>query len=131
MAVAGGSGVTQILRGLEDRADVDLVHSEQMRTIGITAARVIDLIRDECNNIDTCQDLVEEIKLLDTLWHHCLRIERSARSLPAIGLASRESPHIRPKFAANTSLVLDSEKRLRLLIALRNTHSSGSRKQES
>lgn len=128
-AVAMGSGVTQILQSFQDRVDVDLVRSQKIRTGGITMALVSDVIGEGYKDIEPCQDLVEEIELLDTLWHHCPRIERTASSSLIIGLVSRESPHTRSKFAANMSLVLDSETRFRLFIALRNTSSPGSGKE--
>ena len=127
--VAGGSGVTQILQGLEDQVDADLVGSKKMRATGMTTAHVSDVIGEKCRKIGACQDLVDEIKVLVTQRHDCLRIECSARSLPTIGLASRGSLLFRRKFAANMSLALDSETRLHLLIALRDSHSSRSGKQ--
>ena len=128
MAVAGGSGVTQILQGLEDQVEADLVGSTKMRATDMTTARVSDLIGEKYRRIGACRCLVDEVKVLATLRHHCLRIECRAGYRPAIGLASRKSLHYRRKFAADMSLALDSETRLYLLIALRDGHSSRSGK---
>ena len=99
MVVAGGSAVTRILHGFEDRADVDLVRGERMRTVGITMARISELIGEKYKNIGACQDLVEEINLDDTFRHYCLRVEWGTRSfLQAVWpLGSSYPPKIRCK----------------------------------
>lgn len=112
MAMVGGSGVLQILQSFRDQVDADLVRTQKTWTSDIAMVLVSGAIGEGSKCIEPCQDLVDEIKLLDTLWHHCPRIKRMASSSPIVGVVSRGLSDTRCKFLVKMSLVLDGEARI-------------------
>ena len=112
MATVGGSGVLQILQSFRDQVDADLVRTQTTWTSDIAMVLVSGAIGEGSKYIEPCQDLVDEIKLLDTRGHHCPRIKRMASSSPIVGVVSRELSNSRCKFLVMMSLVLDSEARI-------------------
>jgi hypothetical protein len=88
-----GGGVIRTLQSFQDNVDADLVRTQKTRTKGNATVLVSDAIGEGSKCIEPCQDLVDEIRLLDTLLHHYPRIKGMASSSPTAGVTSTESSH--------------------------------------
>lgn len=62
--------ILEVLKGFEDQLDVDSGRTKRPRTSGITMVLVFDAVNHGPTFIEPFQELVDRIKLLDTLWHH-------------------------------------------------------------
>lgn len=67
-----------ILKGFQDKLDADSERTKKPRKTGITMVLVFDVVNQGPKYIEPFQELVDRIKLLDTLWHHDLRVVRDS-----------------------------------------------------
>lgn len=70
--------ILQILHSFQDRLDVDAGRTKKPRKTGITMVLVFDVVNQGPKYIEPFQELVDRIKLLDTLWHHDPRVIKDA-----------------------------------------------------
>lgn len=67
-----------ILKGFQDQLDADSERTKKPRKTGITMVLVFDVVNQGPKYMEPFQELVDRIKLLDTLWHHDIRVVRDA-----------------------------------------------------
>ena len=60
----------QMLRDVQDQLDLDSERTQKPRQTGITMVLVMDVVNYGPSFIAPFQELVDRVKLLDTLWHH-------------------------------------------------------------
>lgn len=70
--------LNQMLKEIETRLDVDSQRTKKPRKTGITMVLVFDVVNQGPKFIEPFQELVDRVKLLDTLWHHDLSVVEEA-----------------------------------------------------
>lgn len=68
----------QILKNFENQLDADSQRTKKPRRTGINMVLVMDVVNQGPKYIEPFQELVDRIKLLDTLWHHDLNVVSEA-----------------------------------------------------
>lgn len=70
--------LSEILIEIQDRLDADSQRTKKPRKTGITMVLVFDLVNLGPKFIEPFQELVDRVKLLDTLWHHDMSVVEKA-----------------------------------------------------
>lgn len=68
----------QMLKSFQDKLDQDTGRTQKPRQQGITMVLVFDVVNQGPAFIKPFQELVDRVKLLDTLWHHDLNVVEKA-----------------------------------------------------
>lgn len=69
---------TEIIRDFQDQLDRDSGRTKKPRKTGITMVLVFDVVNQGPDYVKPCQELVDRVKLLDTLWHNDLSVVEKA-----------------------------------------------------
>jgi phosphosulfolactate synthase (CoM biosynthesis protein A) len=76
-----------LLKSFQDRLDRDAGRSKKPRTEGITMCLVEDVVNLGPSYVAPFRELVDRVKLLDTLWHHDLEVVvRAVSDYRAMGM---------------------------------------------
>lgn len=70
--------LNEMLKKIQDQLDADSQRTQKPRKTGITMVLVFDLVNQGPKFIEPFQELVDRVKLLDTLWHHDLSVVEKA-----------------------------------------------------
>jgi len=70
--------MTKMLKEIESQLDADSQRTKKPRKTGITMVLVFDVVNQGPKYIEPFQELVDRVKLLDTLWHHDLGVVEEA-----------------------------------------------------
>ena len=68
----------EMIKEIQDQLDADSQRTQKPRKTGITMVLVFDLVNQGPKFIEPFQELVDRVKLLDTLWHHDLSVVEKA-----------------------------------------------------
>jgi phosphosulfolactate synthase len=68
----------QVLKDLQNQLDTDSQRTQKPRRTGITMVLIFDAVNNGPQYIEPFQEIVDRIKLLDTLWHHDLALVEKA-----------------------------------------------------
>ncbi|UCF56765.1 MAG: phosphosulfolactate synthase [Deltaproteobacteria bacterium] len=66
--------ITQLLKEFQDTLDADSQRTKKPRKTGITMVIVTDVVNFGPKFIEPFQELVDRVKILDTLWHHDMSV---------------------------------------------------------
>ena len=70
--------LTEILAGIQNTLDTDSQRTKKPRKTGLTMVLVFDLVNLGPKFFEPFQELVDRVKLLDTLWHHDMSVVEKA-----------------------------------------------------
>ncbi len=70
--------ISEMLKQFQDQLDRDSQRTVKPRSTGITMVLVFDVANQGPEYIKPYQELVDRVKLLDTLWHHDINIVENA-----------------------------------------------------
>jgi len=70
--------LNKMLKEIESQLDADSQRTKKPRKTGITMVLVFDVVNQGPKFIEPFQELVDRVKLLDTLWHHNLNVVEEA-----------------------------------------------------
>jgi len=62
--------LNKMLKEVEEQLDADSQRTKKPRKTGITMVLVFDVVNNGPKFIEPFQELVDRVKLLDTIWHH-------------------------------------------------------------
>ncbi len=68
----------QILKDIQDQLDADSQRTKKPRKTGITMVLIFDVVNNGPKYIEPFQELIDRIKLLDTLWLHDMGVIEQA-----------------------------------------------------